>query len=582
MLNTLPASTSDKDLAEVVQTHIGNGDPEVNIPDARLDAARAAIERESLEEMQRLSRQNGNGRGFHHLVNSFKEWRNLQAEIHAFSATVVKKRRDIEEGLANYRIVLTGAIFKSQKLDEEIWSNYFQSQENIPHLLRKTRRIPLFLLPSKTLRELNHSWREVVYQQDLLLSILEKAPKSVDFYNRVHLARIKKREQELRDAEIARRNAQTREAIERALSKAGIPDQEGNITLGSKILRLEDASNYWNQRLTEITSLERSGNIDPDELITILQNLQETINEAPSMAERVREVEVMFVRLLTMHEELASYGRTIIPQDDLAKALVTMQEEVPRLWATGDWEKLRRSLNDITSFVKFYDLPVRSELAMSERRKVGAPRAFLGGAASLPIAQAIPLIRALVAAIDARDRFMKGHSDMVAQLAVQTARRLNWSNEDVEMLEVAALLHDVGKIVIPENVLTKTEPLNPDEWKAIQMHPYHSARIVRTMEPLSRIVPWVYHHQERWDGSGYPDGLSANSIPNGARIISVGEAYTVMITDQPQRPARSTDEALGEITKAAGTQFDPEIAAAFIETVEASNHTGEALTSEVK
>jgi putative nucleotidyltransferase with HDIG domain len=581
MLNPLPATSSDGTTVEIIEM------PSSSISTTGIDRETVLIVSEDGRDSAVSSPDtdvpvvsfNGHSKGGNRLVTALKEWQQLQKEIQANSATVSKKSRDVEEGLNNYRIVLTGAIFKSQKLDEEIWNTFDQSVGEVPPLSKKTSRVPLFLRSLKHLRELNQDWQEVVNHQDMLLSMLDKAPKSVDFYNRIHLARIKKHEQELRDAEIARRNAQAREVIERALSKIGTPDQEGRISLGSKILRLEDASNYWNQRLVELTNLERNGNVNPDEVIAVLQSLQDTIADAPAMAERVKEVEVQFTRLMSMQEELATYGKSVIPQEDLTRALLTMQDEIPRLWATGNWDKLRRALSEVTSFVKFYEMPVRSELAVTERRKPGVTRSVLAGAASLPFSQATPIIRALVSAIDARDRFMKGHSDTVARLAVMTARRLGWSNEDLEMLELASLLHDVGKILIPENVLTKTDPLSPDEWKTIQTHPYHGARIVKSMEPLNRIVPWVYHHQERWDGNGYPDGLSSNAIPAGARIIAVGEAFTVMTTEQPQRKARSLDEALSEIVKGAGSQFDPEAASAFVETIESSQHSGGAGTA---
>jgi putative nucleotidyltransferase with HDIG domain len=247
--------------------------------------------------------------------------------------------------------------------------------------------------------------------------------------------------------------------------------------------------------------------------------------------------------------------------------LILVQDEIPRLCAAGDWDRLQQALKQVTNFVKFYEMPVRSELSVVERRKPGLTKALLMGANNLPLAQATPLIRSLVTAIDARDRYMRGHSDMVARVAVQIGKRLNWSGEDLEMLEIAGLLHDVGKIVIPEQVLTKLDPLTPEEWKTIQMHPYHGARIVKSLDSLNRIIPWIYHHQERWDGAGYPDGLSQATIPAAARIIGVTEAFTVMVTDQPRRKALSTDDAITEVEKQSGTQFDPEVAEAFVDAV---------------
>jgi putative nucleotidyltransferase with HDIG domain len=189
----------------------------------------------------------------------------------------------------------------------------------------------------------------------------------------------------------------------------------------------------------------------------------------------------------------------------------------------------------------------------------------------MPLSQITPLVRTLVSAIDSRDKFMAGHSDAVARLSVQVARKMNWNQEEIEYLEIAALLHDVGKILVPEVVLTKQDTLSPDDWKTIQTHPFHGAKIVKSIESLNRIAPWIYHHQEKWDGSGYPDRISAKEIPLAARIIGVGEAFTAMTTDTPRRKALSFEQASGEISRGSGTQFDPEVAGALIQTIETTD-----------
>jgi putative nucleotidyltransferase with HDIG domain len=176
----------------------------------------------------------------------------------------------------------------------------------------------------------------------------------------------------------------------------------------------------------------------------------------------------------------------------------------------------------------------------------------------------IAAIRSLATAIDARDPYTRSHSADVTRLAVQLARELGWSGADLEILEFAALLHDVGKIAVPDAILRKIEPLTSDEWNVIRLHPYYSAQIVKPVEPLQRIIPWLYHHQERWDGTGYPDGLKGEAIPLAARIIAVADAFNAMTTDRPYRKARSVAEALEEIDHCAGRQFDPMIAKVFL------------------
>jgi HD-GYP domain-containing protein (c-di-GMP phosphodiesterase class II) len=137
------------------------------------------------------------------------------------------------------------------------------------------------------------------------------------------------------------------------------------------------------------------------------------------------------------------------------------------------------------------------------------------------------------------------------------------------MLEFAALLHDVGKIAVPDTILRKVKPLTPDDWSVIRMHPYHSAQLIKPIEPLQRIVPWVYHHHERWDGKGYPDGLVGEDIPLASRIIAIADAFNAMTTDRPYRKALSIEEALSEIQRCAGTQFDPETIEPFFGLIQA-------------
>ena len=180
----------------------------------------------------------------------------------------------------------------------------------------------------------------------------------------------------------------------------------------------------------------------------------------------------------------------------------------------------------------------------------------------------IATIRSLATAIDARDPYTKGHSDQVARLSVLLAQEMGWNRADLEMLEFAALLHDVGKIGIPDAILRKVESLSPDEWNHIRLHPYHSAQIVKPVQPLQRIIPWIYHHQEKWDGTGYPDGLKGKDIPLAARIIAVADAFNAMTTDRPYRKAKTREEAIEELRRCAGAQFDPQVVEVFVGLLE--------------
>jgi putative nucleotidyltransferase with HDIG domain len=181
----------------------------------------------------------------------------------------------------------------------------------------------------------------------------------------------------------------------------------------------------------------------------------------------------------------------------------------------------------------------------------------------------VATISSLATAIDARDPYTRGHSEEVTRIVVTVAREMGWHGADLEMLEFAALLHDVGKIAVPDDILRKPEELVTDEWNIIHLHPYHSAQILRPVAPLHKIIPWIYHHHERWDGEGYPDRLKGEDIPEGARIIAVVDAFNAITTNRPYHKALSEKEAIDEIARNSGKQFDPAVVKAFLKVVKA-------------
>ncbi|MEN6372689.1 MAG: diguanylate cyclase [Armatimonadota bacterium] len=180
-------------------------------------------------------------------------------------------------------------------------------------------------------------------------------------------------------------------------------------------------------------------------------------------------------------------------------------------------------------------------------------------------------IEALSAAVDAKDRFTKGHSDAVTRYSLALADKLGLSPTEIENLKAAALLHDIGKISTPESILHKPGPLKMDEWQMIEEHPKIGSEILEKVQQLSSIVPAVRHHHERYDGLGYPNGLSGKNIPLIARIIGLADAYDAMISDRTYRNALSREDALEEIKRCAGTQFDPELVDLFVEIVKSNN-----------
>jgi diguanylate cyclase (GGDEF)-like protein/putative nucleotidyltransferase with HDIG domain len=177
------------------------------------------------------------------------------------------------------------------------------------------------------------------------------------------------------------------------------------------------------------------------------------------------------------------------------------------------------------------------------------------------------IFRGLVIAVDTKDRYTKRHSEDVAHYALLLADRLGLDPELRRVLQVAGLLHDVGKIGIPDAILRKPGSLTPEEYDIVKQHVALGDMIVRDLPNLDLVRAGVRHHHERWDGKGYLDGLAGEGIPLVARILAVGDAFSAMTTTRPYRKALSVDEALKRLTDAAGSQLDPELTGAFVEVV---------------
>jgi HD-GYP domain-containing protein (c-di-GMP phosphodiesterase class II) len=156
----------------------------------------------------------------------------------------------------------------------------------------------------------------------------------------------------------------------------------------------------------------------------------------------------------------------------------------------------------------------------------------------------------------------------VAGYAAAIGRRLGWSGGQLALLRMAAMLHDVGKVGIPDSILRKSGPLTDDELEQMQLAPVSGAELVGRVEGLGPIVPWIYHAHEHVDGTGYPDRLSGDAIPLASRIIAVADAFDAMTSNRPYRVAMSRDEALAELQRCSGTQFDGHCVAALERTLD--------------
>lgn len=177
-------------------------------------------------------------------------------------------------------------------------------------------------------------------------------------------------------------------------------------------------------------------------------------------------------------------------------------------------------------------------------------------------------IRALADALDAKCDYTAGHSLRVSRFAVLIGKRLGLDDEQLKDIELGGILHDIGKIGVPESILWKPDKLTDEEREIMARHPVKSAQIIGELKGLKRAREYVKHHHEYFDGSGYPDRLSGEAIPIGARLIMVSDAYDAMTTDRPYRKAIGHDQAIAELKRMAGKQFDPKVVDALLSLVE--------------
>ncbi len=178
-------------------------------------------------------------------------------------------------------------------------------------------------------------------------------------------------------------------------------------------------------------------------------------------------------------------------------------------------------------------------------------------------------IHALLSALTARDHYTGEHSQTVVRLATGVARRLALTEDRVAEVEQVALLHDIGKVGVPDSVLQKRGSLNEQEWELMRQHPAIGARILADTETLSHLAAAVKAEHERFDGSGYPDGLRGEAIPLASRITLACDAYHAMTSDRPYRAALGPEIAAAELRAGAGTQFDPSVVGALLAQIEA-------------
>ncbi len=177
-------------------------------------------------------------------------------------------------------------------------------------------------------------------------------------------------------------------------------------------------------------------------------------------------------------------------------------------------------------------------------------------------------ILSLANAVEAKDPYTSGHVERVMNLSVEMGKKVGLKGEDLKNVELASILHDIGKIAIPDEILKKPAKLTDEEYEIIKTHVHHGARILSPIPGLKGVIPAVLHHHERWDGRGYPVGLKEKEIPLIARIIAITDSFDAMNSDRPYRKRLPPELIIKEFKDNSGKQFDPELVEIFLELKE--------------
>lgn len=177
-------------------------------------------------------------------------------------------------------------------------------------------------------------------------------------------------------------------------------------------------------------------------------------------------------------------------------------------------------------------------------------------------------VKSLANAIEGRDKLARGHNNRVTTYALWVAQTLKWPKHHLRALEFGTRLHDIGKIAIPASTLNKPQSPSKDEWSLIKKHPLVGAKMIQGIHYLNAAVPYILYHHERWDGSGYPKGLSKQEIPIQGRLLAIVDSYDSLTTKRPYHPARGHEEVVQFLDEKAGQYFDPDLTRIFIKVIE--------------
>jgi HD-GYP domain-containing protein (c-di-GMP phosphodiesterase class II) len=523
----------------------------------------------TIEKKSRRRKPTAPGGWIWKITTPYREWRELPKEIREYPQKAHKNFDRIHEGLIDYRLALMKTVYMAKRVDARLWQIYGQVSKVVVTLEDENNKRAMILHTPRYLKKLKTRWEDLIADQGDLLDAIGRAPASLKFYNMMMIYKDIRQRERVEDEENERRYTEAYNSLELALEyvEEFINKKENDVFTHSQLLKMEDVRQQWSERLLEINHLQQTGNYDIEAVLERIENLKNAIFETPTLAKWIHDIELRYGKLMDDHELLSTaYGKSVIRSDEIKETKVLMTEVIPKLWVKGENQQLEHYMKRLETFLNANEPLVQSEIAFEERHSPWADTSTEDKKESDEIDMLTSFVRIMINAIESRESHMGDHSATVARLSVKTAIEMNWNPSDVRMLEVAGLLHDVGKIWIPESLLSKPGELTESEFQLLRMHPYYSAKIVESISALREIVPWVYYHHERWDGRGYPEGLHADEIPLGASIIAVAEAFSAMIFNSLSRKPLSINEAFDQIREESGKQFDPGVIDAFIKS----------------
>jgi putative nucleotidyltransferase with HDIG domain len=499
-------------------------------------------------------------------TGGFRDWISLPLTLKNKKNQAQLEMRQIQNAYILYRAQNISYEYFATNTDRNLADLFTRIQKEMGKLATMETDLYFRRFSLAALRRLDTHLDEVINNQKELIRKIQIAPVAFDFYNRMSFFKSKHHLREQEERELWRILSKARKNLEHALNYFSEYEKERSTQVcEASILSMERAKEFWELKIAKINAMEKES-VDPALVVTDIETLTKIIFDTPALTKWVDAVEKRFKCLSLDHALLVeTYGKRIIPQEILDEFTDLLYTAIPKLWSTGEAEQLNQHLTELDTFISTYQADVENEIKFAQRHERRETHAT---EKSVELSKLSEMARLFITALDARDPIMKTHSQTVAHLVVKTAKQMNWEQKEIQYLEIAALLHDVGKLWIPENILTKKTKLTNEEIKIYRMHPVNGVQILQSSNLFKKITPWIYHHHELWNGTGYPDGLKESDIPVHARIIAVCNSFTTMLSGSHVLSALTVEQSIEQIKMESGVFFDPVIVESFVKVVE--------------